>query len=185
MLHSSRRSWFSLLTAATLLLAGNGAPSRAVTPSAQAALNDGYSLFYDFCSQESQLSLLLWVKSTPPAIADYAKRISSTAKDDMALLTKMGAADSDLRLNKTPLPGFEINVRKSMSDDRKQQLIFGTTGAAFAQAMTITQSETTNYGLHVAKVLAETEPDPARAHALHQMYETWLALHNEAYRLSR
>jgi hypothetical protein len=72
-----------------------------------------------------------------------------------------------------------------MADDRKQQLIWGTSGAAFAQALTMSQSETTNYGLHVAKVLSETEPDHDRAQALRQMYNQWLALHSEAYRLTR
>jgi hypothetical protein len=151
----------------------------------QSSLNDGYSLFYDFCKQESQLSLLLWVKTTPPDISNYAKQISSTAKDDMAILKQMGVGDSLLQLDKVSLPSFEIDVRQSMADDRKQQLLWGSSGPAFAQALTMTQSETTNYGLHVAKVLAETEPDPDRARAMHHIYEKWLALHTEAYRLSR
>ncbi len=44
----------------------------------------------------------------------------------------------------------------------------------------MTQSETTNYGLHVAKVLSETEPDRDRARAMRHMYNQWLALHGEA-----
>ena len=151
----------------------------------QATLNDGYSLFYDFCHQESQLWLLLWIKSAPPNIADYAKRISATATDDMAILKKFGTSDSALRLDKVSLPGFELDARKSMSDDRKQQLIFGSSGAGFAQAMRITQSEVTNYGLHVAKVLSEIEPDADRARAMRQIYEKWSALHTEAYKLDR
>jgi hypothetical protein len=103
----------------------------------------------------------------------------------MTLLKAMGARDPSLRLDKVPLPGFEIRVRQSMADDRKQQLLWGSSGAAFVQALTMTQSETTNYGLHVAKVLSETEPDPDRARALRHMYKQWLALHAEAYRLSR
>ncbi len=169
-----------------VLMAAGSLPSRAAESKAsQATLNDGYSLFYDFCSQESQLSLLLWIKTTPPDIADYAKRISSTAKDDMAILTKFGADDRALRLNKVSLPGFELEARKSMADDRKQQLIWGTSGAGFAQAVRLTQSEVTNYGLHVAKVLAEMEPDPARARVMQGIYLKWSALHTEAYRLGK
>ncbi len=151
----------------------------------QASLNDGYSLFYDFCSQESQLSLLRWFKTMPPGISDYAKRISSTATDDMATLKAMGAGDSSLRLDKVSLPSFEISVRQSMADDRKQQLVWGTSGTAFAQAVTMTQSEVTNYGMHVVKILSETEPDPDRARTLRHMYAHWLALHVEASRLNR
>jgi hypothetical protein len=120
----------------------------------------------------------------PPDISDYAKKISTTAKDNMAALNAMGAKDRSLRLDKVSLPGFEISVRQSMADDRKQQLVWGSSGAAFAKALTMTQSEATNYGLHVAKVLSETEPDPDRARVLRHMYDQWLALHVEAYRLT-
>ncbi len=166
---------------------GIGGPSlRAADGKAsQSALNDGYSTFYHFCDQESQLSLLFWVKSAPHNIADYAARISSTAKDDMAILKKFGVGDSALQLDKVSLPGFEIDVRKSMDADRTQELIFGSSGPAFAQAVCMTQSEATNYGLHVAKVLAEVEPDPDRARVMHRVYDKWLARHVEAYKLVR
>ena len=174
-----------LLAGAILLTIGHVSLQADEAKLNQSSLNDGYSLFYDFCQQESQLSLLVWVKTMPPAVSDYAKQISTTAKDDMAILKAMGVKDASLRLDKVSLPPFEINVRQSMADDRKQQLIWGTSGAAFAQALTMSQSETTNYGLHVAKVLSETEPDHDRAQALRQMYNQWLALHSEAYRLTR
>ena len=174
-----------VLAGTFLLMAGQGFLQASEVDASQSTLNDGYSLFYDFCKQESQLSLLVWVKTMPPSISDYAKQISTTAKDDMAILNAMGARDPSLRLDKVSLPGFEINVRQSMADDRKQQLIWRSSGAAFAQALTMTQSETTNYGLHVAKVLSETEPDRDRSRAIRHMYDQWLALHVEAYRLSR
>jgi hypothetical protein len=179
------RRRFLYFVGAVFLTMGQGSSRAAEAQASRSSLNDGYSLFYDFCRQESQLSLLLWVKTTPPGIADYARQISSTAKDDMAILKQMGVGDSSLRLDKVSLPSFEIDVRQSMADDREQQLLWGSSGAAFAQALVMTQSETTNYGLHVAKVLAETEPDPDRARAIRHMYEKWLALHVEAYRLSR
>jgi len=166
------------------LVAGQGFLRATETTANQSTLNDGYSLFYDFCKQESQISLLLWVKSMPPGISDYAKRIASTATDDAAILKAMGVKDSSLRLDKVSLPSFELSVRQSMADDRKQQLLWGSSGALFTQALIMTQSETTNYGLHVAKVLSETEPDPDRARALRSMYTQWLALHAEAYRLN-
>jgi hypothetical protein len=152
---------------------------------AQSSLNDGYSLFYQFCDQESQLSLLLWIKSAPPDIADYAKRISATASADMATLKKFAAQDRGLRLDKVSLPSFELNVRKSMAADQQQQLVWHSPGPAFAQAIAMTQSEATDYGLHVAKVLAETEVDPDRAQAMRRIYAKWVALHDESYQLER
>jgi hypothetical protein len=168
-----------------LLGIGGGVMRAAESDATQSSLNDGYSLFYDFCNQESQLSLLLWIKTATPGISDYARRISSTANDDMAILKKFGVSDPELLLDKVSLPSFEVDVRKSMADDRKQQLIWGSSGAAFSQALSMTQSEVTNYGMHVAKVLAESEPNPDRAHAMRQIYEKWLALHLEAYQLNR
>jgi hypothetical protein len=173
------------IVAVTVLNLGGRSLQGAETQASQSSLNDGYSLFYDFCSQESQLSLLLWFKSAPPDIADYATRISATAKEDMAILAKFGAGDGAIRLNKVSLPGFELDVRKSMNADRKQQLIWGSSGAAFAQAICMTQSDVTNYGLHVAKILSEAEPDPDRARAMGLIYKKWFALHAEAYRLNR
>ncbi len=180
----SRRLVLWILAATTMGFSTSSASASAGKESG-ASLNDGYSTFYHFCDQESELSLLFWVKSSPHDIADYAARISSTAKDDMAILKKFGVRDSTLRLDKVSLPSFELSVRKSMDVDRQQQLIFGSSGAAFAQAICMTQSEATNYGLHVAKVLAEMEPDPARARAMQQIYAKWLALHAEAYRLAK
>ncbi len=131
------------------------------------------------------MSLLFWFKSAPHDISDYGTRISSTAKDDMAIMKKFAASDSAIRLDKTPLPSFEVNVRASMAADRKQQLIWDDSGSAFAQAVCMTQSDVTNYGMHVAKVLSETDPDPDRARAMAQIYKKWLALHGEAYKLAR
>jgi hypothetical protein len=179
------RRYLSAVLAATLFGIAGGWSQAADVKGSQSSLNDGYSLFYDFCNQESQLSLLLWIKSAPPDIADYATRISATAKDDMAILKKFGISNTALRLDKISLPGFEIDVRQSMADDRKTQLIWGSSGAAFAQAVRMTQSEATNYGLHVAKILAEQEPNPARAQAMRNIFDKWTALHVEAYKLSR
>ena len=180
---SLRRCAFIFVGFAALSL-GNFARA-AETKTSQASLDDGYSLFYDFCNQESALSLLLWIKTTPPNLADYARRISATAKDDMAILKKFSMDDKTMRLDKVSLPDFELQVRKSMADDRKQQLVWGSSGADFAQAVRMTQSEVTNYGLHVAKILAETEPNPERAATMQKIYAKWSAFHVEAYKLGR
>jgi hypothetical protein len=184
-MRSNFRRLLLLVLSATALGLGSGSLRAAEGVASQSSLNDGYSLFYDFCNQESQLSLLLWFKSAPHDIADYATRISATAKDDMAIMKKFSADDSALRLDQVSLPGFEIDVRKSMGDDRKQQLIWGASGGAFAQAVSMTQSEVTNYGLHVAKVLADTDPNPERARAMRAICDKWTALHVEAYKLAR
>jgi hypothetical protein len=175
----------TFLLAVTLLLVGVGPSAAAETSATRSSLNDGYSQFYTFCEEESHLSLLLWVKTAPPAIADYAREISTTASDDMVILKKFATADAAIRLDKVSLSPFEQEVRKSMAADRQKQLLWGSSGAGFSQAVSMTQSEATNYGLHVAKVLAEMEPDAGRAQAMQRICTKWTALHAEAYRLGR
>ncbi len=179
------QGWILFLVAASIWGFTSGVSRATESEVAPSSLNDGYSIFYDFCDQESQLSLLLWFKTATPKISNYAKQISSTAKDDMAVLKKIGLSDGALRLDKVSLPSFEIEVRKSMADDRKRQLIWGSSGDSFSHAIGMTQCETTNYGMHVAKVLAESEPNPDRARTMRHIYEEWLALHAKAYELSR
>jgi hypothetical protein len=164
----------------SLLEAVGVATCAAKENSNQAALDDGYSLFYDFCNQESQVAYLRWIKTMPPDIANFAKEISDTATSDMATLKKFGVV-----VDKVSLPPFELAVRKSMADDRKQQLVWDNSGGKFAVAMAMVQAEVTNYGLHVAKTLAEKETDPDRARAMRKMCEAWTKLHLEAYRLAR
>jgi hypothetical protein len=179
-------SFRALLILAAMALLGAAVPAHAAgNPEDQSSLNDGYSTFYHFCDQESKLGLLFWIKTAPPKIADYARRISATAKDDMATLKQFGAADPAMRLNKVSLPSFERSVRESMDTDRNQQLLWGSSGAGFTQAVCLTQSEATNYGLHVAKILAATDPDPNRARAMKRIFDKWTALHAEAYSLDR
>ena len=184
-MRSFYRQFVLVIAAVTSLAIGCGSLCAAESQANQSSLNDGYSLFYHFCDQESELSLLLWVKTAPSDIIAYAKRISSTAKDDMAILNKFSASDKALRLDKTSLPAFELEVRKSMDEDRQQQLVWGSSGAAFGHAVSMTQSEATNYGQHVAKVLAEMEPDPDRARVMRGISDKWSALHAEAYKLGR
>ena len=68
----SPRLGFILIAVTALLMIG-GTARAADSKASQSSLNDGYSIFYDFCAQESQISLLLWFKSAPPKIADYAE----------------------------------------------------------------------------------------------------------------
>jgi hypothetical protein len=157
----------------------------AQTESNRQSLNDGYSQFYHFCDQEKDLSLLTYIKTTAPEIADYQREISSTARDDMAILTKFAAEDKGVRLNKVSLSGFEQDVRTSMDEDRNRELLLNTSGAAYGKAVLMTQSEATNYGLHVAKVLSQREPNPDRAKAMNRIFMRWSRLHAEAYKLNQ
>jgi hypothetical protein len=168
------------------LVAFTGATrSHAQSKAPQQSLNDGYSQFYSFCGQEKNLSLLNFVKTTTPEIADYEKRISETATRDMAILTKFAANTQALRLDTVSLSSFETSVRHSMDADREHRLIFGASGASYSEAVLMTQCEATNYGLHVAKILSQIDPNSDRAAAMNRIFEHWSRLHEEAYRLNK
>lgn len=180
-MHLALRGSFHLLLIAALIAAASYPASAA--DAGRASLNDGYSQFYNFCEQESHLSLLLWIKKSPADVSAFATRVSDTAKEDMDILKQFSANDSRLRLDKISLSSFETSVRSSMDADRQKSLIWDNSGAGFAKAMHMTQTEATNYGLHVAKVLSETETNPVRARAMKAIFVRWTALHEQAYAL--
>ena len=54
-----------IVLAITMIALELGLRSGDAAETTEATLNDGYSIFYNFCDQESQLSLLFWFKSAP------------------------------------------------------------------------------------------------------------------------
>ncbi len=149
----------------------------------QAKLNVGYYLLHRLCNDEAQLPLLLDVKHAPDAIEGFAIKVSKTAKASNALLEQMEAGDRGLNFDKNPLPSIEQDVRASIQDEKKHELLFGTRDEAFVRALLVSQIEASNYGHNLAKVLSEQESDPNRIKALTRISVQWMAIRREAFRL--
>ena len=176
--------FFRLFSIAVLLVL-LGAPGTvraedtAETP--RETINDGYSLLYKLCKDESQLHLIVLIKTTPPEIADFARRISQEGDDDAALLEKIQAADHHIRLDKQPLPQFEVDVRQSIRDEKQHLLLFGSKSGNFVRALLVSQIEAATYGANIAKVLIRD--DPRHAETLGRIADHWARIRHDAYRL--
>ena len=92
----------------------------------QEKLNGGYYLLHHLASDEDQVPLLLVIKTAPPAVKDYADRISRTGKETLAALERMQQGDISLQFDKNPLPQIEQDVRDSIKADKQHHLLFGT-----------------------------------------------------------
>jgi hypothetical protein len=148
-------------------------------------LNAGFFLLHDLLQNEEGLPFLLDVKTSPPDVQDFAKKISQTAKVDLVTLDHMRAGDPAIKWDKNPLPKFEQDVRASITTEKEHQLLFGTRGPDFARALLISQAEATKYAANIAKVLAEREHDPAQVRDLQRMSDQWHALSDQTFRLLR
>jgi gas vesicle protein len=172
------KSLFGAPVAAFLLLL---APLRA--DDNQHYLNNGYSLLHDLCDQEKSLDMILIVKTTPKDVADFAHEVSKAAKEDLDQLEDLQDHDKAIRFDQKALPQFELDTRASIKDDKQHMLLFGTTDKNFARALLVTQIEAGGYGMNLAKVLADAEPNAHRAAVAQKISARWEKIRDKAYRL--
>jgi hypothetical protein len=166
------------------LIAGSGilAASDQALSKEQKDRNGGYYLLHDLLDQEADVDKIMLVKNAPPEIGHFTKTISALASESLATLDKLKSQDSTLNFDKNPLPAIEIEVRKSITDDKEHQLLFGTKGPAFVRALLVSQIQAGNYAKHLAKVLAQHESGDTRA-ALEKMADQWSRQVEKAYSL--
>ncbi len=161
-------------------------PSVEANPKATGAesnLRDGFFLLQDVSQREAWVGLITFVKTSPPELADYAKKISVAADQTLAVVDRAEKADSSVQGDSNPLPAIERDARQSIREDKQDQLLFGTKGPAFARAFLLAQIEAATYITHLAKVMAAEDPNAARARALQKISDRWLQLRNEGFRL--
>lgn len=141
-------------------------------------LQQGYALFYRLMSDESQVDGLLIIKSPSDPLPDLLKKIAATASAMVKEMDKWKEADPTLNLKNQGLPKVEDEARASIATMRTEQLLFHR-GRYLDNVLTETQDSAANYAWHLAKVLADHEPDAARASAFAQWRDQWEALAKE------
>jgi hypothetical protein len=146
-------------------------------------LTNGYGLLHHLCEQEEPLDMILIVKTAPKDVADFAHEVSRAAHANAALLEDLQDHDKSLRFDQPGLPQFEEDTRTSIRADKQHMLLFGTTNAAFARALLVTQIEAGTYGMNLAKVLADAEPDARRAAVVRKVSASFEKIRDKAYRL--
>lgn len=144
---------------------------------------NGYSLLYKLCDQEKPLELILIVKTTPKEVGDFLHQVSAAAKQDLHQLDELRDNDKSLKFDDRGLPQFEEDTRLSIRADKEHMLLFGTKGSAFARAILVTQIEAGTYGMNLAKVLADAEPNAHRAAVVRKIGARWEKLRDRAYAL--
>jgi hypothetical protein len=150
----------------------------------QTDLRDGFYLLHHDCKEESQASMITWIKTTPPQVVDYIKRVSQLAKESVQILDQMADKDPGLRGEADPLPPFSQAVRTSLSDDKEHLLLFGSKGTLFARRFLFTQAQACNYITHLTKVWSERDRDTFRAAEMRKLFVQWRAMRDEAFRLN-
>jgi hypothetical protein len=149
----------------------------------QREMNNGYALLHSLCDEETQVDMIMMVKTTPPDVARLAKEISKSAKEDMATLDDMADHDPAIHFGQNGLPKIETQTRGSIKDQKQDLLVFKTKGSDFAKTLVLTQIEASTYGENMAKVMADDETDPHRAEALRHIASRWATIKNKAYAL--
>jgi hypothetical protein len=149
----------------------------------QSYRNNGYSLLHHLFDQEKSVELILVVKTAPKDVADFVHEVSQGAKDSLDSLDELRDHDKAIRFDEAGLPQFELDTRASIKGDKQHMLLFGTTGSAFARTLLVSQIEAGTYGMNLAKVLADAEPNPQRAAVLQKISARWGKIRDKAYRL--
>jgi len=148
-------------------------------------LNAGFFLLHDLLDDEHNVPLLIDLKTSPPEIQEFAKKISLTAKDGEAAMDKMRESDPKISWDKNPLPKMEQDIRASIKGEKQHQLLFGTKGSDFARAFLVSQSEASKYAANIAKILAQQDKNAWHQREFSRISDRWHAIYEEDFRLLR
>jgi hypothetical protein len=174
---------FCQLVAMIVLISPAG-PARADTaPGSKDDLRAGFFLLHKVCDQESQVDMLNIIKTTPPEVADYVKRVSALAKQSTATLERFADHDFSLQDTTNPLPAFEQAARLNIQDEKQHQLLFGTKGKTYARRLLFSQIQAATYIVNLSKAWAERDPDAGRDEAMRKMSAQWAKIREEGFRL--
>jgi hypothetical protein len=166
---------------ALVMLAG---PARGDTAAGSTQdLRAGFFLLHQVCDQESQVDMLNIIKTTPPDVGDYVKRVSGLAKESLASLDRFADRDSSLRDTTDPLPRFEQATRKNIQDEKEHQLLFGTKGITYVRRLLFSQIQAATYIVNLSKTWTERDPDAERAAAVRKLSERWAKIRDEGLRM--
>jgi len=169
---------------AVIVLAALSGPARGDTaPGSTQDLRAGFFLLHKVCDQESQVDLLNIVKTTPPEVGDYVKRVSGLAKESLATLDRFADHDSSLQKTTDPLPPFEQATRKNIEAQKEHSLLFGSKGGTYARRLLFSQVQAANYIVNLSQTWAERDPNADREATMRKMCARWTKIREEGFRL--
>ena len=131
----------------------------------QSTRNNSYSLLHQLLDDQSDVSLLRFIKSENPDVKKLVKRIATTSAIGATLLEQFAKDDPTIKLDNIALPPGEEATRDAIATTKEKELL-NQTGDTFELTLLLTQTEALSYGWHLAVVASLYEPDSDRAHAL-------------------
>ena len=158
------------------------APAKSGKPMDALTRNNSLALLDELLNEEKNLSLILLIKRESVELNRLVKNISATAGRGAKRLQALMKRDPTLQLPGNGLPPGEKATREAIAKT-KQHALLHSKGAEFEFQLLLTQAEALSYGVHLAQVAAENEPQTERAREfsnlsaeLDQLYEQVLAL---------
>ena len=162
------KAWLAAMSLAAGVLTGCQSP-KAMTPSgndaSQSTRNNSYSLLHQLLAEQSDVSLLRFIKSEQPDVKTLVKKIATTSATGATLLEQFAKDDPTIKLDDFSLPPGEVATRDAIASTKEKELLNQTVDK-FELTLLLTQTEALSYGWHLAVVASLYEPDPNRAHAL-------------------
>ena len=149
---------------------------------AQSTRNNCYSLLHQLLDEQKDVSVLRFIKREHSDVKNLVKRIAADSGTGSKLLEEFARRDPSILLDDIRLPSGEASTRDAIASTKEKELL-SQTGDKFELTLLLTQTEALSYAWHLAKVAAENEPDPERAHALVGVSQDMKNLYQEVFML--
>jgi hypothetical protein len=143
-------------------------PNAALDKSKIEVRNNAASLLADLLGNEKNLSKILIIKHNSAELGRLIKAISKTAGDGIEQLELLAKNDPTLNLHALQLPPGEIAARAAMSKTMEHELLFSS-GEKFELHLLLTQTDSLDYGSHLAKIAAENSSSPEQERKFHSL----------------
>lgn len=149
---------------------------------AQATRNNCYSLLHQLLDEQKDVRFLRLIKREHSDVKNLIKRIAADSGAGSKLLEEFARRDPSIQLEDIRLPSGETSTRDAIASTKEKELL-SQAGDKFELTLLLTQTEALSYAWHLAKVAAENEPDPERAHALAGLSQDMENLYQEVFAL--
>ncbi|MFA9477459.1 hypothetical protein ACERK3_04035 [Phycisphaerales bacterium AB-hyl4] len=135
-------------------------------------LSEGYALLYDLLEENRQIDQAVRIpfRSVSDETRALLGDIASASGDAADRLYEFADAAAELGLDEDGLPTLETATRDSIASATQRALLAGDRNR-FELYLLLSQTEATRYAAHLARQLAEAEPQSARRAYLEDTYE--------------
>lgn len=142
-------------------------------------LSEGYSLLYTDASHVDLVNLVLYVKIESDPFEKVIKEIAGYGGELKADLERIARDYPGVRIDLEPLPEMEMRKRFAIGKDKAIQFspLGGRSGTEYERSVLISMANALNHESHLARVMAEEEPDPGLKKFLLDTEQRYQALH--------